>query len=258
MYTDDTLIPVQDRDRDHCRTGRIWVYVSANGTFHDATESRWRDGPLEFLKDFRGYLQCDAYSGYDELFRQAKGSIVEVGCWAHARRKFVEAQKTSPREAHEAVARIQQRYAVEDEARDLDAPARARLRQEKSVPVLAAMQEWLDTLAAAALPKSPLGEALTYARNQWGALSVYVTDGDLAVDNNIAERAVKPYAIGRKKRLFFGSDRGGRTLAVLSSFTATCLQFQLNPWTWLKDTLTRLPLAQPDQLNTLLPMPAAK
>jgi len=258
VHTDDTPIPVQDRDRDHCRTGRIWVYVSEHGTVHDATESRCRDGPLEFLKGFRGYLQCDAYSGYDELFRQAKGSIVEVGCWAHARRKFVEAQKTSPREAHEAVARIQQLYAVEHEARDLDAPARAAMRQEKSTPLLAAMNPWLDTLVGSALPRSPLGEALTYARNQWAALSVYTTDGDLAIDNNIAERAVKPYAIGRKNWLFFGSDRGGRTLAILSSFTATCLQFRLNPWTWIKDTLTRLPLTPTNQLGTLLPTSAAK
>jgi transposase len=252
--TDDTPVPVQDPDRDHCRTGRIWVYVSQHGTVYDATEDRSRDGPLAFLQKFRGYLQCDAYTGYDELFRRSQGTVIEVGCWAHARRKFVDAEKTSPREAHEAVARIKQLYAIEHEAKAFDAAARRALRQEKSVPLLAALQTWLDQLAPTALPKSPLGEAVTYARNQWAALNVYVTDGRLAIDNNAAERAVKPYAIGRKNWLFFGNDHSGRRLAILSSFTATCQQCGVNPWTWLKETLTRLPTTPADQLEPFLPV----
>lgn len=258
VHTDDTPIPVQDPDREHCRTGRIWAYVSDHGTVYDATETRSRDGPLRFLQRFQGSLQCDAYAGYDELFRVSKGAVVEVGCWAHARRKFVEAEKTSPREAHEAVARIKQLYAVEHEAKEFDAPARTALRQEKSRPLLAAMKAWLDQTAVNALPKSPLGEAVTYARNQWDALNVYVRDGDLAIDNNRAERAVKPFAIGRKNWLFFGSDDGGQRLATLASFTFTCQQFGLNPWAWIKDTLTRLPITPADQLDQLLPTPAAK
>ncbi len=120
------------------------------------------------------------------------------------------------------------------------------------------MKEWLDRVATTALPKSPLGEAVTYARNQWDALNVYVRDGNLAIDNNRAERAVKPFAIGRKNWLFFGSDDGGQRLAILASFTATCQQFGLNPWAWIKDTLTRLPITPADQLDQLLPTPAAK
>jgi transposase len=258
VNTDDTPVPVQDPDRDHCRIGRIWAYVSRHGTVYDATEDRSRDGPLAFLNEFQGYLQCDAYAGYDELFRRSNGTIIEVGCWAHARRKFVEAQKTSPREAHEAVARIKQLYAIEHEAKVFDATARASLRKEKSVPLLLSLKDWLDHRTVTALPKSPLGEAITYARNQWAALNVYVTDGALAMDNNLAERAVKPFAIGRKNWLFFGSDDGGRRLAILSSFTATCQQFGVNPWTWLKDTLKRLPATPTDQLAKLLPQPAGK
>jgi hypothetical protein len=135
---------------------------------------------------------------------------------------------------------------------------RERVRQEKSAPLRAALKAWLDPLALTALPKSPLGEAVTCARNQWAALSVYVTHGGLAIDNNLAERAVKPFAIGRKNWLFFGSDAAGRRLATLSSFTATCQQFGVNPWTWLKDALTRLPVTPADQLATLLPAPPAK
>lgn len=256
VNTDDTPVPVQDPDREHCRIGRIWAYVSEHGTVFDATEDRSRDGPLEFLSGFQGFLQCDAYAGYDELFRRSHGTIIEVGCWAHARRKFVEAQKTSPREAHEAVARIKQLYAVEHQAKDVDVAARASLRQETSIPLLSSLKDWLDQLAVTALPKSPLGEAVTYARNQWAALNVYVTDGALAMDNNLAERAVKPFAIGRKNWLFFGSDDGGRRLAILSSFTATCQQFGVNPWTWLKETITRLPVTPTDQLAAILPAPA--
>jgi transposase len=253
VHTDDTPIPVQDPSREHCRTGRIWTYASAGGIVYDATENRCRDGPLKFLAGFQGYLQCDAYVGYDELFKQSRGAIVEVACWAHARRKFVEAEKTSPQLAHEAVARIQGLYALEHEAKHLDASARAALRQQQAKPQLDALKVWLDGAQRTALPKTPIGEALTYAANQWTALTVYVTDGNLSIDNNAAERAVKPFAIGRKNWLFFGSDRGGQTLATLASFTATCELMKLNPWTWFRDTLTKLPTTPADQLESLLP-----
>jgi transposase len=253
VHTDDTPIPVQDAGREHCRTGRIWAYVSTGGVAYQATEDRCRDGPLAFLKGFRGYLQCDAYAGYDELFRGSHGGGVEVGCWAHARRKFIEAEKTSPQLAHEAVARIRQLYAVEHEAKDLDAPARAALRRQKATPLLEALKVWLDREQAQALPKTPIAEALQYALNQWTALNVYVHDGELAIDNNAAERAIKPFAIGRKNWMFFGSDRGGQTLATLASFTATCQLWTINPWTWLRDTLTRLPATSAAQLPALLP-----
>jgi transposase len=256
VHTDDTPVPVQDPDRDHCRTGRIWAHVSTGGVVYDATADRCRDGPMQFLNGFQGYLQCDAYAGYDELFRRSKGAVVEVGCWAHARRKFVEAEKTSPALAHEGVARIRALYAVEHEAKDLDAPARAALRRQTATPLLDALKVWLDREHARALPKTPIGEAFTYLANQWAALTVYVQDGDLAIDNNAAERAIKPFAIGRKNWMFFGSDRGGRTLAVLASFTATCELMKVNPWTWLRDVLTKLPTTPVDQLFTLLPATA--
>jgi transposase len=255
VHTDDTPIPVQDATREHCRTGRIWAYVSTGGIVYDATADRCRDGPLDFLRNFRGYLQCDAYAGYDELFR-TRPQVVEVGCWAHARRKFVEAEKTHAALAHEAVARVKALYAIEHEAKDLDAPTRSTLRQQKSQPSLAALKTWLDHQRIQVVPKTPIAEAINYALNQWAALNVFITNGELAIDNNIAERAVKPFAIGRKNWLFFGSDHGGQTLATLASFTATCELFKLNPWLWLRDTLTRLPLTPADQLETLLPTAA--
>ena len=197
VHTDDTPIPVQDPDREHCRTGRIWTYVSSGGVVYDATEDRCRDGPLNFLKDFRGYLQCDAYAGYDELFR-TRPHVVEVGCWAYARRKFVEAEKTHAALTHEAVARIQQLYAVEHEAKQVDASKRAALRHEKSRPRLEALKAWLDRERIQVVPKTPIADAINYTLNQWSALTSYIADGDLAIDNNAAERAIKPFAIGRK------------------------------------------------------------
>ena len=122
-----------------------------------------------------------------------------------------------------------------------------------ATPLLDAFKEWLDREKLRALPRTPIAEAINDALNQWEALNVYVRDGNLAIDNNAAERAIKPFAIGRKNWMFFGSDRGGRTLAVLSSFTATCEQLKLNPWTYLRNTLTSLPNTPADQLATLLP-----
>jgi len=179
-----------------------------------------------------------------------------VGCWAHARRKFVEAEKTNAALAHEAVTRIKQLYAIEHEAKNnhLDAVARLALRQQKSQPLLDALKAWLDQQRIHVVPKTPSADALNYALNQWSALTVYITDGDLAIDNNAAERAIKPFAIGRKNWLFFGSARGGQTLATLASFTATCELLKINPWLWLRDTLTRLPITAADQLQSLLPI----
>mgnify|MGYP006273589563 CR=1 FL=1 len=251
VHTDDTPIPVQDDAREHCRTGRLWVYVSRGGTVHDSTPDRSRDGPQEFLKGFRGYLQCDAYPGYNRLFEE--GTVVEVGCWAHARRKFIEAEKTCIGPAHEAVARIRALYAIEHEGKELDTSARFALRQSKAVPCLQELKSWLEKQRVEVLPKSPMAEAINYSLNQWEALKIYTCDGNLAIDNNIAERAIKPFAIGRKNWLFFGSDQGGKSLAILSSFTATCQQFGINPWTYLRDTLTKLPTTLADQLHTLLP-----
>ncbi len=164
IHTDDTPVPVQDSTRDHCRTGRLWAYCTPDAVVYDATPDRSRDGPANFLAGFRGYLQCDAYPGYDGLF--ADGRIVEVACWAHARRKFVEAEKTSPAHAHEAVARIRQLYAVEHEAKDFDAPTRAALRQAKAKPVLDAMKDWLDRRSRRTpCRRSPLGRSRApYAR----------------------------------------------------------------------------------------------
>lgn len=254
IHTDDTPVTTLDRDdADGRKTGRVWVYLGDGHhpyTVFDTTPNRSRDGPVNFLQGFTGYLQADAFGGYDGLY--ANG-VTEVACWAHARRKFFDAKTTSPAEAHEALARIGALYDVEKRAKELSNIERATLRQREAAPLLTSFGQWLDTVRSRALPKSPLGQAVTYVTNQWLALNVYVTDGDLAVDNNAAERALRSIAVGRKNWNFFGSDAGGATAAVLFSFTETCRRLKINPWEYLCHVLTHLPTTPPDQLATLLP-----
>src|SRR5262249_10546215 len=150
---------------------------------------RSQDDPVKFLEGYRGYLQVDAWSGLDVLF--AGGRIIEVGCWAHARRYFYEARTSDPARAHQALAWIKELYAVEEKARKLSADERKRLRQAESKPVLQKLKAWLDEQGPKVLPKSSMGKAFSYALNQWRALQVYLEDGELEIDNNAAERAFR-------------------------------------------------------------------
>ena len=258
IHTDDTPVRLLEDQQGETRTGRLWVYWGDDGhpyTVYEATASRSRDGPKKFLGGFKGHLQADAFSGYDCVF---DAGVTEVGCWAHARRKFVEALKTAAGPASEALARIRALYDVEERAQDLTAAERLALRQAESAPLLKSFGEWIEQARLQALPKNPLAEALGYVRNQWRALNVYVTDGDLSIDNNVAERALRGTAIGRKNWLFFGSETGGRTAAILTSFTATCRRLDINPWLYLKNVLSRIRTCPAEQLPALLPDAWAK
>jgi transposase len=251
IHTDDT--PVRLLSEAGALTGRLWAYLGDRShpyTVYDATASRKRDGPATFLREFNGYLQADAFGGYDCVF--ARG-VIEVACWAHARRKFVEAEKTDAALASEAIARIRALYAIESRAKEMSAAERVALRQAESVPLMRSFGEWLEQLRTKVLPKSPLAAAIGYALNQWQALNVYLTDGDLNIDNNAAENALRGTAIGRKNWLFHGSETGGHTAAILTSFTATCKRLNINPWLYLRDVLTRIPSCPPEQLPLLLP-----
>jgi transposase len=264
IQTDDTPVRVQAQAAIAAHQGRLWVQVGDadhSGLVYLYSPNQEGQWPLTFLAGYKGFLQADAYTGYDALF--ATGAVVEVGCWAHARRKFFEAQKTDPEGALYALGVIRQLYAVERQCAaqvaELRLPRaeaealRLRLRQSQSVPLLKSFGEWLDTQAAALLPKSPLAEAVGYARNQWAALQVYTTAGFLEIDNNAAERALRAVAIGRKNYLFFGSDIGGETAAVLYTFTQTCQALGVEPWRYLRDVLSRLPSHPTERLVELLP-----
>jgi hypothetical protein len=188
--------------------------------------------------DFTGYIQADAYKGYDQLY--LPGGATEVGCWAHVRRKFVDAEATEPTLAKEAIDRIRALFKVEDAARDLPPEDRVRLRRQHAAPRLEALGAWLQVTATQVLPKGPMGQAITYAQNQWGALTRYLEDGRLAMTNNAAERALKPFAIGRKNWLFFQREGGGRTASILMGLLMTAKAAELNVNDYFKDVLLRI------------------
>jgi transposase len=258
IQTDDTPVPVLDPDLPHTRTGRIWTYVGDGQhpyTVYDYTPTRSRDGPEEFLKAFRGYLQADAYSGYDHFYEEPERGIDEVACWAHARRKYFEAQSSDLMRSTLMLAYIRLLYDVERDARDrkLKGEARRALREKKSKPILDDIHAYLEREQPHVLPKSPEGEAIAYTLSNWKALTRYCEDGDLEIDNNGAERSLRTMAVGRKNWMFLGSDNGGRTAAVLSSLIATSKRLGVDPFAYLRDLLERISAHPKSRLAELLP-----
>jgi transposase len=239
LQTDDTTITVLGDDGGSFK-GRIWTYLDplTKQVMFDATTTHERDGPAAFLAEFRGKLQADAYSGYDGLYQS--GRVIEVGCWAHARRRFVEAFTTDTAAAL-MIALIQQLYQIERDATELDPDGRHALRQEQSVLLLAKIDGERQALARTVLPKSPVGEAVRYLTNQWAALQRFVEDGRLAIDNNRAENQLRLVAVGRKNWLFAGSFEGARRAALLYSLVQSCKLIDVPPFAYLKDVLRRLP-----------------
>jgi len=254
IHTDDTPVPIQSPGAKQCRKGRIWCYLgdAANPyTVYDYTPNRARAGPAQWLKEYRGYLQADAYGGYDGIY--AGGAVIEVACWAHARRKFYDAQDSDGRRSAEMLALIGKLYAVERQAKDLDDAARQALRQAQSVPVLEQIAAWLAAEGEIILPKSPMGQAITYTRNQWSALCVYTTQGFLAIDNNAAERALKPVAIGRKNWLFAGNDAAAANHARLWSLIASGQRHAVDPQRYLTSVLANIGHTPAAELDQFLP-----
>lgn len=256
VATDDTPLPVLDNHRDRTRLGRLWAYLGDKEhpyNVFDYTPDHTRTGPQTFLNGYRGYLLADAFSGYDGIYLDSKGDIVEVCCNAHARRKFYEARTTDAARAHQALAYYRQLYVIEAEAKTFDDDSRLSLRRDKALPVLADFERWLRQEQAQVLPKSPIAQAMGYALNHWSALTRYAEAGFLAIDNNTCEREMKRIATGRKNFLFAGSDQGGKTAAILYSFTSTCARHGLDPFVYLRDVLARLPDHPAERLAELTP-----
>ena len=254
--TDDTSVKVLDRKLPFARTGRIWPYCGDKDhpvILYDYTATRARAGPEEFLKGYRGYLQADAYGGYDAFFKDAARGLIEVGCWAHARRYFRKALETDQARMGPALLLIAQLYRVEKRARPLTAEDRLRLRQLQSRPLLDKLHNYLLEIQAEVLPKSPEGRAARYTLKNWTALTRYAEDGDLEIDNNATERAIRSVAVGRHNWVFFGSDQGGKTAAVLRNCVASCQRVGVDPFAWLKDVLSRIAAYPITRLAELLP-----
>jgi hypothetical protein len=255
IWTDDTGVKVLGGDEPGSSTGQFWAYIGDDEhpcTVYDFTTNHTRDGPTAFLHGYHGFLQADAFTGYDGIFLASDGGIEEVACWAHARRKFYDARSHAPRQANEILEWIRQLYDIEDRAREWSAAERLALRRREAVPILDRIENKLDELTGRVLPKSSLGKAVTYARNQWAALRRYTSDGRLTIDNNVSERALRLQAIGRKNWQFLGSAGAGPRAAVLFTILAGAKRHHLEPWAYLRDVLLRLSAGETD-LECLLP-----
>jgi transposase len=253
IQSDDTPVPVLCKGKPHTRRGAMWVYLAQGHVIFEYTPTRAGTGPQNFLSGYQGYLQGDAYRGYDALF--TSGKIIEVGCWAHLRRYFVDAQLSEPAYAAQALAWIGQLFKVDRDAREqgLDATARLVLRQQRAGPIVDELRQWIEDLRPRILPKSPLGQALTYAHNQWRALTRFLEDGRLELDNNASERSLRRVAVGRKNWMFAGSDEGARRAAIIYSLVASCCLHGVDPFGYLRDVLERIGTHPARRIQELLP-----
>jgi transposase len=270
LHTDATKMPYLDPEvKGRSLSGQMWAYIGDRDHAFDVftfCPNHSAAGVDAFLKDhdYRGYLNADAHNVYDHLFKT--GTIVELGCWTHARRKFFDAKESDAARSAVAMAHIRQLYAIEAEARELIAAQKLKgtaadevhfgWRQTKSLTVLAALKTWLEAEQPKVLPKSLIGLAIAYTLKNWDALHRYTTDGFLDIDNNIAERALRQIAVGRKNWLFAGSAAGAETAATLFSIASSCHRHGIDVFAYLHDILQRLahePNPPPDQLRDWLP-----
>lgn len=271
LHSDDTTVPVLAKGKT--KTGRLWVYLAdgagADGviavstdsnsintnkcTIYEYTPTREAAWPLNFLAGFKGYLQADAYPGYDQVFD--KENITEVACMAHARRYFFDVAKAAKGEsiAHDAIKQIGKLYHIEHCSKDMPAFQRYRYRKKYSKPILKKLYQWLKSTIKTLLPNTPISKAVNYMLNHWRSLCNYLSNGYLDIDNNKAERAMRRVAIGRKNWMFAGSDEGGRRAAIIYSILETCKQNGINAFDYLKDVLTRLPTAKQSEIKNLTP-----
>ena len=255
INTDDTPIPVKSKKhRGSTYNGYLWVYVDdKHNVVFDFTPTRSREGPLKFLGKYSGYVQADAYSGYDEFFR--KSNATEVGCNAHARRKFDYALDTDPVRAARTLVLWGRLYDIERKAKDENYSSAQLLeaRQKEAGPILAEIKTVLDEYKNQVLPKSPIGKAITYSLNQWEALNRYVDDPMLEIDNNLSERILRMVVIGRKNYMFAGSEAGAWRAAIIYSLVASCKLNEIDPFRYFRDVLARVSTHPANKIDELLP-----
>lgn len=257
LHADETGIKVLDKDKKgSTHQGWFWVYHNSieRMVLFDYQPTRGRAAPHELLKNYKGHLQTDGYNVYD-IFKQNK-DITVLNCVAHARRMFFEAQPNDAIRSEAALGFIQQLYAIERYIKDqkFTNDQIQSERQQKSVPILNQFNPWLKINLLEVLPKSPIGKAIAYTLERWKELTVYTTDGKLNIDNNPVENSIRPIAIGRKNYLFAGSHDAAQRSAMLYSLLGTCKLNDINPVTWLKNTLIAIPNHPVNRLEELLPL----
>jgi len=266
IATDDTHMPMQAKagapaDRyssvgwkDKAARAYMWVYIGDDEhpyNIYDFSTSRNREGPIHFLGDYDQVLLADGYAGYNGVV--TGNALVRAGCWLHLKRKFVEAERTAPEIAVAVVESVRALYAVEHAAKAMKTAERLALRKKKSAPIVAALRERLDRWKLELIPKHPMADAVKYALNQWPEMTTFLKDAAVPLDNNASEREMKRVVINRKNSLFVGNERGGRTMAILSSFTSTCRRLSIDPQLYLTQLITNMPVVGPEELDLWLP-----
>jgi transposase len=261
IHADDTPVPVLAPGNGKTKTGRLWTYVrddrpaglkTAPAVWFAYSEDRKGEHPKQHLTKFKGALQADAYSGFHHLY--GDGTIYEVACWAHTRRKFhdIHAAHASPTTT-EALARIGALYGIEEQIRGKPAELRCLIRQDRARPLLDDLRQWMDKALRSLSTKSETAGAIRYALSHWRALTRYVDDGLLEIDNNAAERALRTVAIGRKNYLFMGADSGGQRAASLYSLIGAAKLNGLDPASYLRTVLAKIAEHPINRIQELLP-----
>lgn len=262
LQVDESPIKVLDKnDEKGVHQGYMWVYAAPGDqlVLYDYRKGRDSAGPKDMLEDFAGILQTDGYSVYSSLFA-SHPNILLVHCMAHARRKFVEARKYNQEKADYVIGRMQVLYVLEQQMRDeaMSWEERTTLRQQKAVPVLEEIGQWLEEQSFIERPSSPLGIAIAYTKTRWTGLSAYALHGQIEIDNNLVENAIRPLAVGRKNYLFAGSHDAAKMTAAMYSLMATCKKNDVNEYEWLKDVFLRIQSIKQKDLYQLLPNNWAK
>jgi transposase len=256
VQVDETPVRVLDPEvKGRCATGYLWVAgVPGGDVIFEFHPGRGKEYAEQLIGDFQGYLQRDGYGVYSSLAKGDAG-LLGVGCWAHARRKFVEALEERPREAEAIVTELRKLYLIERHARDegMEAEQRRQLRRAMAAPILVALKPRLQALQPGCLPQSSLGKAIRYTISEWEALTRYLENGRLEIDNNLTENAIRPSAVGKKNWLFIGHPQAGWRSAVIYSVIVSCRRRGIEPWEYLRDVLQRLPAMKQSEVPTLLP-----
>jgi hypothetical protein len=258
LHADETPVKQLDPGKGKTKTAYLWAYrntpLSGNAPIivFDYQGGRSGQHARDFLADWQGQLMVDDYGGYKALF---KNGVIELGCWAHARRKFFELhQANGSAVAAEALRRIGELYVLEAQAKELKPEQRLVLRQQKSQPKLIEFKTWLDETGAKVAPNSALAKAIMYSQRRWSALTSYVESGGAPIDNNPVENSIRPIAIGKKNWLFAGSERAGQRAAAIQTLLGTAKLNGLDPQAWLTDTLEKLPTWPNSRIDELLPL----
>ena len=262
LFADETTAPVLDPGRGRTKTGQLWAYARDDrpwggtdppGVVYVYAPDRKAERPIAHLAGFTGVLQVDGYGGYRALAE--RGGVTLAFCWSHVRRRFYELATAGPAPiASEALERIAGLYRIESEIRGRSADERRSVRQDKSRPIIEALEPWLRQKLGLISQKTKLAEAIRYALSRWDGLTGFLDDGRIEIDTNVVERTIRPIALNRKNALFAGSDGGGEHWAIIASLIETCKLGGIDPQTYLADVITRIVNGHPNSgIDELLP-----